>query len=77
MPEISERYGLLLEVYLRGCGGHMAELQKQDQVLKHLVRAANLIKGLKDVERKESMIAELERIKFPPSFQLPLNPKYG
>jgi phosphatidylinositol-4,5-bisphosphate 3-kinase len=75
VPYISERYGLLLEVYLRGCGGHMAELQKQDQVLKHLVRAANLIKGLRDVERKESMITELDKIKFPPKFQLPLNPK--
>lgn len=53
----------------------MAELQKQDQVLKNLVRVANLIKGLKDVERKESMLAELEKIKFPPKFQLPLNPK--
>jgi hypothetical protein len=76
VPEISERYGLLLEVYLRGCGGHMAEIQKQDQVLKHLVRAANLIKGLKDFERKESMITELDKIKFPSKFQLPLNPKY-
>lgn len=75
VPEISERYGLLLEVYLRGCGGHMAELQKQNQVLKHLVRTANLIKGLKENERKETMHAELEKIKFPQKFQLPLNPK--
>jgi hypothetical protein len=76
VPEISDRYGLLLEVYLRGCEGHMAELQKQNQVLKHLVRAANLIKGLKEHERRDSMIAELEKIKFPSKFQLPLNPKY-
>jgi phosphatidylinositol kinase/protein kinase (PI-3 family) len=75
VPEISERYGLLLEVYLRGCGSHMAELLKQNQVLKHLVRAANLIKNLKENERKESMLSELEKIKFPAKFQLPLNPK--
>jgi phosphatidylinositol-4,5-bisphosphate 3-kinase len=75
VPEISERYGLLLEVYLRGCGNHMPELQKQNQVLKHLVRTANLIKGLKESERKDSMIQELDRIKFPQKFQLPLNPK--
>jgi len=75
VPDISERYGLLLEVYLRGCGGHMQELQKQDQVLKHLVRTANLIKGMKDSERKEAMLLELEKFKFPNKFQLPLNPR--
>lgn len=75
VPEISERYGLLLEVYLRGCGGHMAELQKQNQVQKNLIRTANLIKGLKEQERKDVLLAELEKIKFPSKFQLPLNPK--
>lgn len=29
VQEISERYGLLLEAYLRGCGQHRAELNKQ------------------------------------------------
>lgn len=76
VPDISERYGLLLEVYLRGCGSHMQELQKQDQVLKHLVRVANMIKGMKDSDRKETMLQELDRVKFPAKFQLPLNPRY-
>lgn len=72
VPEISERYGLLLEVYLRGCGGHIVELLKQDQIQKNLVRTANLIK---DVKRKDVLLAELEKTKFPAKFQLPLNPK--
>lgn len=31
--EISERYGLLLEAYLRGCGAHRAELGRQVRVM--------------------------------------------
>jgi len=76
VPEISERYGLLLEAYLRGCGGHMAELQKQNEVMKNLVRVANLIKkDLKDTERKEYLLQELDKVRFPAKFQLPLNPR--
>ena len=29
VPEISERFGLLLETYLRGCGNQLEELLKQ------------------------------------------------
>ena len=29
VQEISERYGLLLEAYLRGCGPHCSELGRQ------------------------------------------------
>ena len=52
VQEISERYGLLLEAYLRGCGVHRAELKKQSASLREFVRIANHIKGLKDSERK-------------------------
>jgi hypothetical protein len=44
---ISERYGLLLEAYLRGCGTHRSELMLQATLLKELVRTANVIKPLK------------------------------
>jgi hypothetical protein len=77
VPEISERYGLLLEAYLRGCGVHREELKKQNNVLKSLELAANKIKddAIKtDEERKEVLLNELRQIKFPPRFQLPLNP---
>jgi len=36
---------------------------------------ANLIKTVKDHERRDVLIQELEKIKFPPKFQLPLNPR--
>ena len=29
VPEVSVRFGLLLEAYCRGCVGHMAALSKQ------------------------------------------------
>ncbi len=32
VPTIAERYELLLEAYLRGCGSHRAELKKQEDV---------------------------------------------
>lgn len=73
--EISERYGLLLEAYLRGCGPHMTELQKQNEVMKNLVRVANIIKPIKDCERRDVLLAELDKVKFPQKFQLPLNPR--
>eukprot|EP01113_Clastostelium_recurvatum_P028422 TRINITY_DN3438_c0_g1_i4.p1 TRINITY_DN3438_c0_g1~~TRINITY_DN3438_c0_g1_i4.p1 ORF type:complete len:1453 (-),score=442.67 TRINITY_DN3438_c0_g1_i4:115-3945(-) len=76
VPEISERFGLMLEAYLRGCGGHREELGRQNEVLKSLVRVANLIKPLKDDIRKPTMLAELEKVKFPARFQLPLNPRW-
>ena len=73
-PVISERYGLLLEAYLRGCGSHRAELQKQTATLKEFVRIANLIKPIRDSDRKEAMHNELRKLNFPTKMQLPLNP---
>jgi phosphatidylinositol kinase/protein kinase (PI-3 family) len=74
IPVISERYGLLLEAYLRGCGTHRLELQKQIVTLKDFVRIANLIKIIKDVDRKENLHLELRKVQFPHKLQLPLNP---
>jgi hypothetical protein len=45
--EISERYGLLMEAYLRGCGPHLKDLKAQDDFLKKLVSVANHIKTVK------------------------------
>ena len=38
------RYGLLLEAYCRGCGGHMQVLQKQVDAIDQLLTIANDIK---------------------------------
>eukprot|EP01119_Soliformovum_irregulare_P017393 TRINITY_DN5165_c0_g1_i1.p1 TRINITY_DN5165_c0_g1~~TRINITY_DN5165_c0_g1_i1.p1 ORF type:complete len:1287 (-),score=389.49 TRINITY_DN5165_c0_g1_i1:1418-5278(-) len=74
VPEISERFGLLLESYLRGCGTHRAELQKQTAILKDFTRVANFIKNIGPSERRDVMIAELKKVAFPTKLQLPLNP---
>jgi phosphatidylinositol-4,5-bisphosphate 3-kinase len=74
VQEISERYGLLIEAYLRGCGAHRAELQKQLTALTEFARVANRIKDLKDADRKGILQTELAKIPFKEKLQLPLNP---
>jgi len=76
VPEISERYGLLLEAYLRGCGRFKEELSKQDDILKKFVTTANTIKLHKDSDRRPVMEKELRKIQFPDKFPLPLNPSW-
>lgn len=65
---------MLLEAYLRGCGTHRVELNKQTTLLRDLVKVSNAIKPLKDTERKDVMLKELAKIQFPGNkVQLPLN----
>jgi hypothetical protein len=76
VPEISERFGLLLEAYLRGCGPHRAQLAKQDELQQKFVHAANLIKGFKDSERLQTLRDELTKVQFPSQgVPIPLNPR--
>ena len=51
VPEISERYALLLEAYLRGAPVHRKQLMKQESLMQSLIKVANEIKPLKDSER--------------------------
>eukprot|EP01114_Cavostelium_apophysatum_P016118 TRINITY_DN4532_c0_g2_i2.p1 TRINITY_DN4532_c0_g2~~TRINITY_DN4532_c0_g2_i2.p1 ORF type:complete len:1434 (+),score=438.70 TRINITY_DN4532_c0_g2_i2:87-4388(+) len=76
VSEISERFGLLIEAYLRGCGLHRAELKKQTGLLKDLVRIANHIKGFKDTERRAVLLDELGKMQLTSKIQLPLNPSF-
>eukprot|EP01102_Stenamoeba_stenopodia_P009925 TRINITY_DN2950_c0_g1_i3.p1 TRINITY_DN2950_c0_g1~~TRINITY_DN2950_c0_g1_i3.p1 ORF type:complete len:1114 (+),score=230.47 TRINITY_DN2950_c0_g1_i3:111-3452(+) len=73
IPEIAERYTLILESFLRGCGKHRTELAKQADLVKKLVVVAEKIKKIPQNERKESMLADLRKLKLPPRFQLPLD----
>ncbi|EGG24544.1 phosphatidylinositol-4,5-diphosphate 3-kinase [Cavenderia fasciculata] len=76
-PEIEERYGLLLEGYLRSCGSHRQELIKQNQVLKSLYQVAMAVKNTHGTsERKKVLQDGLSKIKFPDTFQLPLDPRW-
>jgi phosphatidylinositol kinase/protein kinase (PI-3 family) len=87
VPEISERYGLLMEAYLRGCSTiYRAELHKQDEIIKQLTDVAVKIKEIKNKEeRLEAVRFQLRylrdtkifylffrQIDFPSRFQLPL-----
>ena len=76
VPEVSERYGLLIQEYLRCCGEHREHLQRQCLVESNLVKAAELVKTVPKGERKELLQAELAKVTFPPTFQLALDPRF-
>ncbi|EGC40128.1 hypothetical protein DICPUDRAFT_52203 [Dictyostelium purpureum] len=76
-PEIEERYGLLLEGYLRSCGSHRQDLIKQNQVLKSLYGVAMAVKNTHGASERKKVLQEgLSKIKFPETFQLPLDPRW-
>jgi hypothetical protein len=78
VPEIAERYGVLLELYLELVPAHRADLIKQNDVMHKLTYAARSIKR-SSVNKKDrlmvlhSVLAETE---FPETFGLPLNPEW-
>lgn len=78
VPEIHERYGLLLEEYLHTCGGHRRELLKQNGVIDQLLGVAMTIKKYKH-DKKDKQLSvlkeELAKVTLPPKFKLPLNPR--
>eukprot|EP01051_Picozoa_sp_SAG22_P001116 SAG22_NODE_39_length_26283_cov_18.486653_15_plen_489_part_00 len=81
VPEIAERYGLLLELYLEHCGGHREELMLQNQVMTGLIGIADAIKDTRLKKRGDqgdmklaSLRKGLGEMVFPPRFSLPLNP---
>ena len=76
VPEVSERYGLLIQEYLRCCGAHRETLHRQATVESYLVKAAELVKTVPKAERKELLQAELRKVRFPPRFQLALDPRF-
>ncbi|KYQ96905.1 phosphatidylinositol-4 [Tieghemostelium lacteum] len=76
VASVSERFGILLEAYLHACGTHRHDLLKQQKVIENLTDVAKKIKPLKDQDRREYMLRELESIEWPKRFHLTLNPKY-
>eukprot|EP00743_Colponemidia_sp_Colp-15_P005837 GILK01006272.1.p1 GENE.GILK01006272.1~~GILK01006272.1.p1 ORF type:complete len:1076 (+),score=202.77 GILK01006272.1:69-3230(+) len=61
---IQERYGLLLEQYLKRCGAHRNELSVQDMLLKKLLKAAYLMhdKTIKKEDKLRVLHESLEKI---------------
>ena len=75
-PEVCERFGLLLQEYLRCCGEHRSELELQCRVESMLVASAELVKTIRKPERKRALQAELAKVAFPLKFTLPLTPRF-
>jgi hypothetical protein len=78
VPEISERYGLLLELYLEFAPYHRKDLHTQNVVMELLLYAARAIKD-KSVAKKDRLTKLREVLSatdFPEEFGLPLNPEW-
>eukprot|EP00771_Trimastix_marina_P000407 gnl/Trimastix_PCT/1425.p1 GENE.gnl/Trimastix_PCT/1425~~gnl/Trimastix_PCT/1425.p1 ORF type:complete len:1749 (-),score=539.23 gnl/Trimastix_PCT/1425:182-5428(-) len=75
--EIRERYGLLLEEYLRGCGYHRKELNLQMESVRTLEGvAAEVVAHAREFDkdgRKAYLHDLLRTVQLPPRFQLPLS----
>eukprot|EP01133_Synstelium_polycarpum_P007425 gene7425-8686_t len=68
---ISDRYLLVLETYLRGCGDERHELVKQMEVVTKLAAIARLVKETPATRRKQILHDELSRVSWPNTFHLP------
>ncbi|KAK2959334.1 putative Phosphatidylinositol 3-kinase 1 [Blattamonas nauphoetae] len=73
---IAERYGLMLQEYLKGCGFHRHLLREQIGVLTQLVQVAYKVVASPKDQGKAVMLAEMQNVKFPSRFILPLSPDF-
>ena len=73
LEDVAERYTILLDTYLRGCGPQLKELLKQNDVTVQLVRVAEKVKNTSSADRKKVLQESLKKLNFPTSFQLPLD----
>ena len=73
LEEVGERYTLLLEAYLRGCGLQLRELKKQHEANQAFVRVAEKIKTIPNSQRKAVLLDSLRKLELPDAFQLPLD----
>jgi len=74
VPEIAERYALLLEMYLRGCGEQREELIKQVTLVNSLNDVAQAIKSVPSSRRRADLQRRLRELELPDNIQLPLDP---
>ncbi|KAL6051806.1 Phosphatidylinositol 4,5-bisphosphate 3-kinase catalytic subunit gamma isoform [Balamuthia mandrillaris] len=75
VPEINERFGLLLEFYLRECGPtHRQRLLEQMDVIKKMQRVAISMKSVPLARRNAALREELAKLELPSVFALPLDP---
>ena len=74
IPEISERFSLLLEIYLRACSSQREDLLKQVEIINSLNDVAKAIKQVPSSRRKADLHERLAKLTLPETFQIPLDP---
>eukprot|EP01034_Spumella_vulgaris_P029242 gene29242-36259_t len=73
--DVSKRFIILLQIYIRNCGSHRIELGHQMFVMKRLEHVAEQVKlGESKADRKQILHDKLSEIVLPAVFKLPLNP---
>ena len=75
-PEISERFSLLLEMYLRACGSQRDDILNQLTVVQHLNNIALFVKTIPLSRRKAELQKRLALLNLPEKFQIPLDPLF-
>ena len=77
VPEVSERYGILLEIYLNGCSLHRQEINSELDLLSRLEAVARTVKQTPTKEARMKVIADgLAAIPFPRPVTLPLDSRF-
>jgi len=75
-PHVSERYSLILEVYLKSCGQHRDALIKQMELSTKLNIIARNLKNVGLKNRAAALKEELNKTQLPRNFILPMNPRF-
>eukprot|EP00004_Rigifila_ramosa_P017917 TRINITY_DN4410_c0_g1_i2.p1 TRINITY_DN4410_c0_g1~~TRINITY_DN4410_c0_g1_i2.p1 ORF type:complete len:1276 (-),score=331.80 TRINITY_DN4410_c0_g1_i2:61-3729(-) len=78
VAEITDRYSLILEAYLRACGQHRRDLGRQCEMQTHLSGCAQIVKKStgSQADRLAALRAELHKLTFSEPLPLPLNPSF-
>ena len=75
VPSISERYGILLEQYLKHCGPFRHVLLQENEAMESYLEVANAIKTVRGADEKLTVLRKmLEKSRLPSSYGLPLDP---
>ena len=61
-PLVSDRYGVLLDMYRRNCGAHRGELGHQLFLMRQLQNVSDIVKPMKQDERKAVLKEKLEYV---------------
>ena len=77
IADISERYLLLMEAYITGCGDQAVELMRQNHLSIQLKVIAENVKQAKKKMRMQILQEQISKISFPEAVQLPLSSAFS